>query len=39
VEVFWNTEHRFEQAVRVVESGTVESTVLDGLKIDLADLF
>jgi hypothetical protein len=25
--------------VRVVGSGTVESTVLDGLKIDLADLF
>ena len=39
VEVFWNAENRFEQVVRVVESGTVESTVLDGLKIDLADLF
>jgi Uma2 family endonuclease len=39
VEVFRNAENRFEQVVRVVESGTVESTVLDGLKIDLADLF
>jgi len=39
VEVFRNSENKFEQAFRVVESGIVGSTVLDGLEIDLADLF
>ncbi len=39
VEVFRNSENEFEQAFRVVESGVVGSTVLDGLEIDLADLF
>lgn len=39
VEVFRNGGNGFEQAARVVGTGTVGSTVLDGFEIDLADLF
>jgi len=39
VEVFENAEDGFVQAARAVEEGTVGSTVLDGLDIDLAAVF
>jgi Uma2 family endonuclease len=39
VAVFGNTENGFEQAARIVERGTVESTVLEGFETGVADLF
>lgn len=39
VEVFENTEGRFIQHARVVAFGTAASTLLDGCRVDLANLF
>ena len=39
VEVFQNTDDGFHQHARVVESGTAASALLDGLRIDLGNVF
>ena len=39
VEIHVNTESGFQQQARVVESGSAASTVIDGFRVDIAELF
>ena len=39
VEIHVNTESGFHQQARVVETGSVASTVIDGFRVDVAKLF
>ena len=39
VEIHVNTESGFQQQARVVESGSAASTVIDGFRVDVAELF